>query len=96
MHGSKKYGKDNIVSTKQANDSKWAPSPEDHDTKHRMTIISYGDATFGSSMRGKVAAPTKRIIQAIQKLAIKMTKLNLFKWTNTLQVIFAISAELKP
>ncbi|OBZ91002.1 hypothetical protein A0J61_00931 [Choanephora cucurbitarum] len=79
FHGSKKYDKDNIVGSKQKNDFKWVSSPpENHDAKSRMPIIAYGNATFSSSMRGEVVAPTKRITQAIRKLANTMAKLNLF------------------
>ncbi|KAI8372635.1 hypothetical protein EDC96DRAFT_438461, partial [Choanephora cucurbitarum] len=79
LRGSKKYVKDNIVGTKQANNSKKVPSlPKNYDTKPRTIILAYENATFGSSMRGEVAAPTKIITQVIQKLANKMIKLNLF------------------
>ena len=43
--------------------------PKDHDSKPNKTIIAYGKATFGSSMTGKVSAPTKQITETIRKSA---------------------------
>ncbi|KAI8368537.1 hypothetical protein BD560DRAFT_424445 [Blakeslea trispora] len=42
---------------------------KNHYTKLNKTVIAYKNATFGSPMKGKVAAPTKRVTEAIRRLA---------------------------
>ena len=54
LYGSKKYNKDSIIGTRHTSDCKWLSSPpKNHDSKPNKTNIAYGNATSGSSMRGR-------------------------------------------
>jgi hypothetical protein len=69
-----KYNKDSPIGEKKQTSTtgKWIPSPPKDkatDSSSKTRLIAYGNASFGTSMKGKLPAPTKRITEAIKKLS---------------------------
>ena len=68
---SKKYGTSSTVGAKNQtpNKSKHVPLPPAGlpSSSQRKRIIAFGNGSFCSSMKGKRAAPTRRIIEEIKR-----------------------------
>ncbi|CEP16991.1 hypothetical protein [Parasitella parasitica] len=72
FHESNKYNKDSSIGEKKQTftTEKWIPSPPKDkatDPSIKTRIIAYGNVSFGTSMKGKLPAPTKLITEAVEK-----------------------------
>ncbi|CEP18871.1 hypothetical protein [Parasitella parasitica] len=71
---SNKYNKDSSIGEKKQTSTtdKWIPSPpkdKTTDSSVKTRVFAYGNASFGTSMKCKLPAPTKRITEAVKKLS---------------------------
>ncbi|CEP15551.1 hypothetical protein [Parasitella parasitica] len=66
------YNKDSSIGEKKqtsTTDKRILSPPKDKTTYVKTRIPAYGNASFGTSMKGKLPAPTKRITEAVKKLS---------------------------
>ncbi|CEP09706.1 hypothetical protein [Parasitella parasitica] len=74
LQDSNRYNKDSSIGEKKQTSTtdKWIPSPpkdKADDSSVKTRVIAYENASFGTSMKEKLPAPTKRITEAIKKLS---------------------------